>query len=63
MVFQAFNLYPHLNAENVSLALRKVLGFSASAASSTALEALAKVGLAEKASSYPSELSGGQQQR
>ena len=37
MVFQAFNLYPHLNAEkNVSLALRKVLGFSASAASSTA---------------------------
>ena len=64
MVFQAFNLYPHLNAEkNVSLALRKVLGFSASAASSTALEALAKVGLAEKASSFPSELSGGQQQR
>jgi len=64
MVFQAFNLYPHLNAEkNVSIALRKVLGFSASAASSTALEALAKVGLAEKASSYPSELSGGQQQR
>ena len=64
MVFQAFNLYPHLNAErNVSLALRKVLGFSASHASSTALEALAQVGLAEKASSYPSELSGGQQQR
>lgn len=64
MVFQAFNLYPHLNAEkNVSLALRKVLGFSAGAASSTALEALAKVGLSEKASSYPSELSGGQQQR
>jgi len=64
MVFQAFNLYPHLNAEkNVSLALRKVLGFSASHATSTALEALAQVGLAEKASSYPSELSGGQQQR
>ena len=64
MVFQAFNLYPHLNAEkNVSLALRKVLGFSASQATSTALEALAQVGLAEKASSYPSELSGGQQQR
>ena len=64
MVFQAFNLYPHLNAENnVSLALRKVLGFTASNASSIALDALAKVGLAEKASSYPSELSGGQQQR
>ena len=64
MVFQAFNLYPHLNAErNVSLALRKVLGFSASHATNTALEALAQVGLAEKASSYPSELSGGQQQR
>ena len=64
MVFQAFNLYPHLNAEkNVSLALRKVLRFSASVARSTALEALAQVGLAEKASSYPSELSGGQQQR
>ena len=64
MVFQAFNLYPHLNAEkNVSLALRKVLGFNASLATSTALEALSQVGLAEKASSYPSELSGGQQQR
>ena len=64
MVFQAFNLYPHLNAEkNVSLALRKVLRFSASDARSTALEALAQVGLAEKASSYPNELSGGQQQR
>ena len=64
MVFQAFNLYPHLNAErNVSLALRKVLGFSASHATSIALEALSQVGLAEKASSYPSELSGGQQQR
>lgn len=64
MVFQAFNLYPHLNAEkNVSLALRKVLRFSASDARSTALEALAQVGLGEKASSYPSELSGGQQQR
>ena len=64
MVFQAFNLYPHLNAEkNVSLALRKVLGFNASLATRTALEALSQVGLAEKASSYPSELSGGQQQR
>ncbi len=64
MVFQAFNLYPHLTAEkNVSLALKKVRGFSTSVASGAALEALDRVGLADKAKSYPSELSGGQQQR
>ena len=64
MVFQAFNLYPHLTAEkNVSLALRKVRGFDASKARRTALEALAQVGLVDKHNSYPSELSGGQQQR
>jgi len=64
MVFQAFNLYPHLNAEkNVSLALRKVRGFDAIKSSRAALEALDKVGLADKSKSYPSELSGGQQQR
>ena len=61
IVSQAFNLYPHLNAEKMYHLLRKVLGFNASLATSTALEALSQVGLAEKASSYPSELSGGQQ--
>ncbi len=64
MVFQAFNLYPHMTAEgNVALALRKVLGKPRSEARDIAMKALADVGLAEKASSYPSELSGGQQQR
>lgn len=64
MVFQAFNLYPHLSAEkNVSLALRKVRGFSTEKANDVARSALDKVGLADKYCSYPSELSGGQQQR
>lgn len=64
MVFQAFNLYPHMTAQgNVALALRKVLGKSRAEANDIAAKALADVGLAEKASSYPSELSGGQQQR
>jgi ABC-type polar amino acid transport system ATPase subunit len=64
MVFQSFNLYPHLNAEgNVTLALRKVLKKSRQEAEAISLEALKKVGLAEKARSYPNELSGGQQQR
>ena len=64
MVFQAFNLYPHLSAEkNVSLALRKVRGFSTQKAHEVARNALDTVGLADKYNSYPSELSGGQQQR
>ena len=64
MVFQAFNLYPHLSAEkNVSLALRKVRGFSTQKAYEVARNALDTVGLADKYNSYPSELSGGQQQR
>jgi len=64
MVFQAFNLYPHMTAlGNVTLALRKVLGKSRAEAEEIGLRALADVGLAEKAASYPSELSGGQQQR
>ncbi len=64
MVFQSFNLYPHLNAmSNVTLALRKVLKKSKAEAEEAAMEALKRVGLAEKAKAYPNELSGGQQQR
>jgi polar amino acid transport system ATP-binding protein len=64
MVFQSFNLYPHMTAlGNVTLALRKVLGKSRGEADQIAIAALARVGLAEKAKSYPAELSGGQQQR
>ncbi|MGQ3354695.1 MAG: amino acid ABC transporter ATP-binding protein [Phreatobacter sp.] len=64
MVFQAFNLYPHMTAlGNVTLALRKVLGKSREEAEAIGLAALDQVGLKEKAPSYPSELSGGQQQR
>jgi polar amino acid transport system ATP-binding protein len=64
MVFQQFNLYPHMTAlGNVTLALRKVAGRSRSEADAGGMAALKRVGLAEKAGSYPSELSGGQQQR
>jgi polar amino acid transport system ATP-binding protein len=64
MVFQSFNLYPHLDAlGNVTLALRKVLNRSRAEADAAGREALARVGLAEKARAYPNELSGGQQQR
>jgi polar amino acid transport system ATP-binding protein len=64
MVFQSFNLYPHMTAlGNVTLALRKVVGKSRAEADSAGMAALDRVGLAAKASAYPSELSGGQQQR
>ena len=64
MVFQSFNLYPHLSAlGNVTLALRKVVGKSRDEADAVGLRALTQVGLAEKANAYPNELSGGQQQR
>jgi polar amino acid transport system ATP-binding protein len=64
MVFQAFNLYPHMTAlANVTLALRKVLGKSTAEAATIALTALGRVGLQDKARAYPNELSGGQQQR
>jgi polar amino acid transport system ATP-binding protein len=64
MVFQSFNLYPHLNAlGTVTLALRKVEGKSREDAEAVGMQALTQVGLAEKAKSFPNELSGGQQQR
>src|SRR3989440_6558845 len=64
MVFQSFNLYPHMTAlGNVTLALRKVAGKSRSEADAAGMAALDRVGLAMKAKSYPGELSGGQQQR
>jgi polar amino acid transport system ATP-binding protein len=64
IVFQSFNLFPHLTVEqNVTLAQRKVLKRPAGEASRVAAEVLSEVGLADKLRSYPSELSGGQQQR
>jgi polar amino acid transport system ATP-binding protein len=64
MVFQSFNLYPHMTAlGNVALALTKVLRRSRGEARNIALAALDRVGLADKARAFPAELSGGQQQR
>jgi aspartate/glutamate/glutamine transport system ATP-binding protein len=64
MVFQHFNLYPHKKViDNITLAPRKVLGISEEEAKKTARMYLEKVGIPEKADSYPSQLSGGQQQR
>ncbi|PNG18712.1 amino acid ABC transporter ATP-binding protein [Streptomyces cahuitamycinicus] len=64
MVFQRFNLFPHLTAvENVMEAPVQVKGVSRGEARQRALELLDRVGLADKAGSYPSQLSGGQQQR
>jgi polar amino acid transport system ATP-binding protein len=64
MVFQSFNLYPHMTAlGNVTLALRRVLRKPRDEAEAMGLAVLKRVGLADRAKSYPSELSGGQQQR
>ena len=64
MVFQRFNLFPHMTVlENIMLAPMKVKHISRDAAEKTARELLARVGLAEKADAYPDNLSGGQQQR
>lgn len=64
MVFQHFNLFPHMTAlENICLAPIKVKGLTPAAAKAQAMELLEKVGLADKADSYPDSLSGGQQQR
>ena len=64
MVFQSFNLFPHMTVlENVSIAQIKVRQRSRREAEKIAMELLEKVGIPEKAKSYPSQLSGGQQQR
>jgi polar amino acid transport system ATP-binding protein len=64
MVFQSFNLYPHMTAlGNVTLALRRVQGLERGAAEARGRAALAQVGLSDKEGAYPGELSGGQQQR
>ncbi len=64
MVFQQFNLWPHMTAlQNVAEGLERVRGFSHPEAEKRASDALAKVGLADKVDNHPSRLSGGQQQR
>lgn len=64
MVFQSYNLFPHLSVErNVTLALRKVKKLPDEAARDIARKMVEKVGLADKLHAYPDELSGGQQQR
>jgi glutamate/aspartate transport system ATP-binding protein len=64
MVFQNFELFPHMTAaQNIVLAQEKVLSRDRAAAEAKALELLGRMGLAEHASKYPARLSGGQQQR
>jgi polar amino acid transport system ATP-binding protein len=64
MVFQRFNLFPHMTAlENVTVAPVNVLGQRRKEANEVGLALLTRVGLGEKASAYPGHLSGGQQQR
>jgi polar amino acid transport system ATP-binding protein len=64
IVFQAYNLFPHMTAvRNITLALEKVLKLSSDEAHDRAMDQLARVGVGNKASSYPGQLSGGQQQR
>ena len=64
MVFQQFNLFPHLTViQNITLAQRKVRGRSKSEATEMAMRQLTRVGIPEKADAYPRQLSGGHQQR
>ena len=64
MVFQQFNLFPHMTVlHNMTLAPIKLLKLSKEEAESKAMELLARVGLADRANSYPNQLSGGQKQR
>ena len=64
IVFQSYNLFPHLTVkQNITLAPQSVKKMSGSQANAVAMEVLERVGLAEKADAYPEQLSGGQQQR
>ena len=64
MVFQHFNLFPHMTIlRNMTIAPMKLLGKSRAEAEALAMELLEKVGLADRANAYPSQLSGGQKQR
>ena len=64
MVFQRFNLFPHMTVlDNITLAPQKVRGLSKAEAETIAHALLGKVGLSDKAEAYPEQLSGGQQQR
>jgi polar amino acid transport system ATP-binding protein len=64
MVFQRFNLFPHLSVlENITCGPRLVHGETGPSSSKAAIELLDRVGLVDKAAAYPSQLSGGQQQR
>ena len=64
IVFQSFNLFPHMSVrKNITLALTEVLGKSSDEASSIASTLLTRFGLSDKIDSYPDRLSGGQQQR
>ena len=64
MVFQRFNLFPHMTVlDNITLAPQKIRGLSKAEAETIAHDLLGKVGLSDKADAYPEQLSGGQQQR
>jgi polar amino acid transport system ATP-binding protein len=64
MVFQQFNLFPHLSVlENITLGPRKLKNLSVTAANEIAFTLLKRIGLEDKANSFPSQLSGGQKQR
>ena len=64
MVFQHFNLFPHMTImRNITVAPIKLLGLSKAVAEERAMDLLGKVGLADRANSYPAQLSGGQKQR
>lgn len=64
MVFQHFNLFPHLTClDNITISPVKIMGQNEKKAQARAMELLEQVGLAEKAQNYPSQLSGGQKQR